>query len=99
MQQLGEYLAEWNCLVYQLFCSNELHLSVSTPWIHVGGIEVQLHSILISALRRDEWLTSHPGHFTPGKEPRFYPYQKRYIAQVLSLIRVIVFKEVRYLVG
>ena len=99
MQQLDEYLAEWNCLMYQLFCSNELHLSFSTPWRHVGGIEVQLHSFLISALRGDEWLSSHPGHFTPGKEPRFCSYQKRYIDQALSLIRIIVFREARHLVG
>jgi len=99
MQQLDEYLAEWNCLMYQLFCSNELHLSLSTPWRHVGGIEVQLHSFLISALRGDEWLSSHPGHFTPGKEPRFCSYQKRYIDQALSLIRIIVFREARHLVG
>ena len=26
------------------------------------GVEVQVHSFLILALHRDEWLTSHPGH-------------------------------------
>jgi len=31
-----------------------------------GGIEVQLHSFLISALHLGEWLTSRPVRFTPG---------------------------------
>jgi hypothetical protein len=32
------------------------------------GVEVQLHSLLNSALDKGE-LTSHPTHFTPWKEP------------------------------
>jgi len=30
-----------------------------------GGVEVQLHSFLTSALDCSEWLTSRPGRFTP----------------------------------
>jgi hypothetical protein len=31
-----------------------------------GGVEVQLHAFLISALDGDEWSASHPIRFTPG---------------------------------
>jgi hypothetical protein len=34
------------------------------------GTEVHLYSIFISALDGGEWLTSRPGRFIPGKEPR-----------------------------
>jgi hypothetical protein len=30
-------------------------------------VKVKFHSFLISALDGGEWLTSHSGHFTPGK--------------------------------
>jgi hypothetical protein len=43
---------------------------------HTLGVEVQLHSFLTLSLHCGEWLTSHPGHFTPGKEPR-YPLYRR----------------------
>jgi hypothetical protein len=33
-----------------------------------GGMEVQLHIFLTSALVAGEWLASCPGRFTPGKE-------------------------------
>jgi len=32
-----------------------------------GGVEVQLHSFLISALDGGGWLTSRTDHFTSGK--------------------------------
>jgi hypothetical protein len=35
-----------------------------------GGIDVKLFSFLTLALDGGEWLTSQPGRFTPGKEPR-----------------------------
>jgi hypothetical protein len=31
-----------------------------------GGMDVQIHVFLISALRGSEWLASLPGRFTPG---------------------------------
>jgi len=34
-----------------------------------GGVEVQLHTFLTSALDGDEWSTSRTGRFIPGKEP------------------------------
>jgi len=40
-------------------------LSLFTPWRHMGGLEVQLHSFLTSALVK--WSTSCPGHFTLWK--------------------------------
>jgi hypothetical protein len=31
-----------------------------------GGMDVQIHIFLTSALAGVEWLASHPGRFTPG---------------------------------
>ena len=42
----------------------------SCPYPRQGEVGVQLHSFLTSALDGDnKWLTSRPGHFTPGKNP------------------------------
>ena len=38
---------------------------LSTPWRHIGRVEVQLHSFLTSVLDGGEWSTSHPGGFNP----------------------------------
>jgi hypothetical protein len=35
------------------------------------GAEVQLHSSLTSVLDGGKWSTSHPGWFTPRKEPQY----------------------------
>jgi hypothetical protein len=35
------------------------------PWRRIRGVEVQLHTFLISVLDRGEWLASCPGLFTP----------------------------------
>jgi hypothetical protein len=47
-------------------------------WIHprIGGLDLYLHSFLISALEGSEWSASRPGSFTPGEIPR-YPLDKR----------------------
>jgi hypothetical protein len=34
-----------------------------------GGVEVEIHILLISALVGGEWLDSRPCRFTPGKDP------------------------------
>jgi hypothetical protein len=34
-----------------------------------GGVDVQIHVSLTSALAGGEWSASRPGRFTPGKEP------------------------------
>jgi len=39
--------------------------SLSTPWRHTGGVQVQLHSFSVSALDGGERSTSRPGSFTP----------------------------------
>ena len=41
-------------------CSVEVKLSLSTPWGHTVGIEVQLNSFLTSALDGGEWSASTP---------------------------------------
>jgi hypothetical protein len=33
-----------------------------------GGVDVQIHIFLTSALVGGEWSASRPGRFTPGKE-------------------------------
>jgi hypothetical protein len=35
-----------------------------------GGVDVQIHIFLTSALVGGEWSTSHPGRFTPGGRAR-----------------------------
>jgi len=37
----------------------------------VRGVEIFLHSFLISALDAGEWLTSRPGRFIPRQELRY----------------------------
>jgi hypothetical protein len=37
-----------------------------------GGVDVEIHIFLTSALIGGEWSVSHPGRFTPGKD---YPVQ------------------------
>jgi hypothetical protein len=34
-----------------------------------GGVDVQIHNFLTSALAGGEWSASRPCRFTPGKEP------------------------------
>jgi hypothetical protein len=49
---------------------------LSTPWRHIARVEVQFHYVLTFTLDRSEWSTSHPSHFTHGKEP-WYPLNRR----------------------
>ena len=42
-------------------------ISLSTPWTHTWGVEVELHSFLTLALDGSEWLTSSSSCFTPGE--------------------------------
>ena len=37
----------------------------------MNGAEVQLHSLLTSALNGNGWSNSRPGHFITGKGPRY----------------------------
>jgi hypothetical protein len=37
----------------------------TTPWRCIGGMEVQLHALLTSALDGGEWSASRSGRFTP----------------------------------
>jgi hypothetical protein len=41
-----------------------------------GGVDVQIHIFLTSALVEGEWSASRPGRFTPEKSPR-YPLYRR----------------------
>jgi hypothetical protein len=41
-----------------------------------GGVDVQFHVFLASALVRGDWSASRPGRFTSGEKPR-YPLDKR----------------------
>jgi hypothetical protein len=54
----------------------KLNVPLSTPLKHTGGVEVKLHSFLVSALDGGKWQASRAGSFTPGKEPR-YPFKKK----------------------
>jgi hypothetical protein len=42
---------------------------LSIPQRHIGGVVVELHSFLASALHGGEWLTSRPGRLITGKNP------------------------------
>jgi len=46
-----------------------VEFSLSTPWRHLGELEVLLNSFLISGLDGGEWLTTRSGRFTSGKNP------------------------------
>ena len=43
----------------------KVKFSLPTPWRHMGGVEIQVHSFLTSALDEGEWLTSRPSCFIP----------------------------------
>jgi hypothetical protein len=45
------------------------YIKVCTPWRHIVGIEVQLHSFFTITLDGGEWPISHPDNFTPGMNP------------------------------
>jgi len=45
-------------------------------WRRGGEERVPLQSFFTSAIYRDEWSASRPGHFTPGTETR-YPLDSR----------------------
>jgi hypothetical protein len=42
-----------------------------------GGVEVELHAFLTSALDVGKWVASRPGRFTPGETAPLYPLDKR----------------------
>jgi len=46
-------------------------LCLPTPYRHVAGVYVWLHSFLTPTLDGGEWLTSRPGRFRCGIEPRY----------------------------
>ena len=46
----------------------KVKLPRSTPWRHIVGVEVQLHSLLTSTLDGREWLTSRLHRFTYSEE-------------------------------
>jgi hypothetical protein len=50
-------------------------------------VYIYLHPFLTSTLDEDEWLTSRPGRFTPGKEPR-YPLNTKAVINVLEKRRI-----------
>ena len=55
-----------------------LKMSLYTSWRNIRGTEVQLHSLLTSAIDRGERSTSRPGRFTPRKEPP-YPWREGWV--------------------
>jgi len=54
------------------------------PLRYRGEAEVQHPSFLTSALDEGEWLTSHLGCFTPGKEP-WFPRNRNWVGARVSL--------------
>ena len=44
----------------------KVKLSLCMPWMHMGGVEKELHQFLSSTLEWGEWLPSRCGRFTPG---------------------------------
>jgi hypothetical protein len=50
-------------------------LSLSIPYTHTGGAEVEIHSFLIGALDGGEWSASRCGRSTPGNKAR-YPLRR-----------------------
>ena len=56
------------CRGTALFLPLKAKLSLLTPWRHLWGAEVQLHSFLTLAIHWGEWLTSNPSQYSPKKE-------------------------------
>jgi hypothetical protein len=50
-------------------CKCKIKLSLHILWRHTGRKEVQFHSFLTLALDGGKWSASHPGCFTPEKQP------------------------------
>jgi hypothetical protein len=50
-------MTSWYSRTYETFLCHALKAH--------GGVDVQLHTFLISALDGVEWSASRPGHFTP----------------------------------
>jgi hypothetical protein len=53
-----------------------LKLLLSKPWRHIGGAEIQIHSLLTLVTDGGEWSTSSPSHFSPEREP-WYSLNRR----------------------
>ena len=56
-----------NTIITNLVFMMNNKVSLSTPWTHIWGVKVQLHSFLTFALDGSEWSTSCPSCFTPGE--------------------------------
>ena len=72
--QVQEKSGRRSCLNTTIQAILEHHivrLSLSTPWRNVGGVAVQLHTLLTAAVDGGEWSASCSGRFTTGKEPRY----------------------------
>lgn len=81
-----ENITHWKALKFVVFISDKMtgdredtacilknlkvKLSLSRPWSHTTGEDVQLHLFLTSALDADEWSNSRSGRFTSGNESR-----------------------------
>jgi len=55
------------CEVRDEVIQTERNISVHTAWRRIGGIKVQLHSYLTSALDVVKWAASLPGRFAPSQ--------------------------------
>jgi hypothetical protein len=55
-------------VIWHFVVGKQLHenLSLSRPWKHIGGKEVELHTFLTSALDTGEWSASHSSYLVPG---------------------------------
>jgi len=55
-------LSSWRSIIKQIIKNlvKKVKSSLSAPWVHVGGVEVWLHTFLTSALYGCEWPASHP---------------------------------------
>jgi hypothetical protein len=69
----------------------------------MGGVEVQLHSFLTSAVVGSDWSTSRPSRFAPGKEGGWVGptcpdvLEKKNICSTYSLIALSVLRKVHSL--
>jgi hypothetical protein len=58
-------LDAWKVNVKLFLCF--FFLLSNTPWGRIGGMEVEFHTLLTSALDESEWSASRPSCFIPGK--------------------------------
>jgi len=66
-------------------CNRQYEVLSTTPLMRIGGVKVQLHAFLNSALDGGEWSASRPGHFTPKERVPVTHFIRGYVGSRAGL--------------